>query len=415
MAITNANYWPLGSTVQKIIPNPNPNIPPLYSTHYEHFGLISVNPVNGHMVIFYRRGTKHVGTYGANGVNDPGEIYIRHSIDGGANWDTETLVKGESGIDIRNYAGGYDSNGRLFIFYGRFNSTTTPLWHSMNYIFSDNDGISWSSPVQLLTNSNATFSPYGHIIDAGNGILFQTWYGNYISGTNTIYTLNLYKSTDGGLTFPYTINICPTGYTNIVGEQSMVNLGGGCFLALARTESAINQFRQFKSEDGGNTWTPQDTINGYSHDTTVFEISSGTLGAPPFLSYINYEGVGIVACYYTIREPVYSIYGTTNPILKVVFALAKNLLDNGPITWGNAYSSNNLPVNNIIKLFPIGTSKASGYQSFFHPLNQYKGIGLSFIETVSNSNAYPEIYFTNDIGQSSSYLDMISVIRALGL
>ena len=43
----------------------------------------------------------------------------------------------------------------------------------------------------------------------------------------------------------------------------------------------------------------------------------------------------------------------------------------------------------------------SVYQSFFHPLNQFKGIGVCFHETANNSCAYPEIYFTNDRANTS--------------
>ena len=107
MSITANNYWPLGSTIQK-----KAN---LSTTGYNHFGLISVNPVNGCMVIFYRKGTHHIGTT----QTDPGEIYIRRSYDGGATMSAEISIISESGIDTRNAGGGYDSNGTLFIFYTR--------------------------------------------------------------------------------------------------------------------------------------------------------------------------------------------------------------------------------------------------------------------------------------------------------
>ena len=41
----------------------------------------------------------------------------------------------------------------------------------------------------------------------------------------------------------------------------------------------------------------------------------------------------------------------------------------------------------------VGSDKNSGYQSFFHPQNQYKGIGICFAE-ISYTQAYPIIFFT---------------------
>ena len=92
----------------------------------------------------------------------------------------------------------------------------------------------------------------------------------------------------GGLTFPNVIIVYsgPIYY----GEQSMVNLGGGNFLILARDNTKFS-FRQFKSEDNCQTWIDQgDTL----FVTSFYQ-------SPPWLSFINYEGVGIVACYFTDR------------------------------------------------------------------------------------------------------------------
>jgi len=86
----------------------------------------------------------------------------------------------------------------------------------------------------------------------------------------------------------------------------------------------------------------------------------------------------------------------------------------------------NLNTSNIIKNLPINQGQngtfASGYQSFYHPLNQYKGIGISFIENPNNhSQAFPIIVFTNDKNPDLNhtlglpYLDMITVIEKLGL
>jgi len=378
MAITNANYWPLGSTIQKVISLPqSPTID-------QNMGIISVNPIDGHMVMVYRGGSS---TY-----NSIGSIYIRYSTDGGANWSVHTVVKSESNVDLRNISGGYDSNGRLFIFYLRCTSST---YISINYIFSDNNGLTWSSTVQLVNHpnypnqSNAQYWPHGHIVDAGNDILYQTWWGVDINGT---YSLYLYKSADAGVNFLQTDII--TTYSNSLYQlmdSSMVNLGGGCFLVLARIRNTPNHFRQFKSEDNLVSWTDQ--------GETVFESPSGSVSSPPWLSFINLQGDGIVACYYTIvtpNQPI-SLPGTSNPIpvppsLNVVFGLAKDLLNTNSIyNKTGIYGWN---TSTIKKIYSYSGTNGLGYQSFYHPLNQFKGIGVCF-DYLPFTKAQPRIVFTN--------------------
>ncbi|MFA6401585.1 MAG: sialidase family protein [Salinivirgaceae bacterium] len=378
--LTPENYWPLGSTVQETTILTNG------VKQYEHFGLISVNPTNGYSVIFYRGGNSHVGS------NDYGIIYLRYSTDGGSTWSyPESVVVSEANVDLRNLGGGYDNTGKLFIFYARYfpghPNQKPPIptqWLSMNYLYSINDGQTWNAGSVLSTMSQNWYSPYGQIIDAGNDVLYQTWY----AGSGSTYKLYLYKSINGGTSFSSVIDINPNPPHNtnlVLTESSMVNLGGGCFLLLVRYDTKINNYfyyYQFKSEDNCVTWQNQ--------GITSFEGLSSNYSAPPYLSFINYEGVGIVACYYTNR-------GTQK--LNVVFGLAKDLLDNGPISWN---------ASTIKEVLSYNSDLFSGYQSFFHPINQYKGIGVCFKEAVSNSIAYPVIVFTNISG-------MKNVLVALGL
>ncbi|NSW44630.1 MAG: exo-alpha-sialidase, partial [Bacteroidales bacterium] len=266
----------------------------------------------------YRKGTAYVGSIGS--------IYIRHSGDGGANWSNEEVLFAEQSVDLRNIAGGYVSSGRLFLFYIRYNYQAQPPCLSMNYRYSDDDGQNWSNQ-QSLTTTLSGFSPYGHIIDAGNGVLYQPWYENNFIGplpgnlTSCRYRLNLFNSINNGQNFS---NLNIYDHTNSIqgGEQffytefSFVNIGGGCFILLVRKDGYdFQEFHQFKSENNCQNWTSQG-------DTSFEQLSD--YPAPPWLSFINYEGIGIVACYYTNR-------GTRK--LNVVYGIAKDLLENGPSAW----------------------------------------------------------------------------------
>lgn len=358
-----SNYWPLGSTVQET------KQVELTSSYYEHFGFISVNPIDGHMVIIYRKATSHVGTQGT--------IWLRNSTDGGVNWSIEILLFSESSIDLRNLGGGYTNDGRLFLFYARYDydAIPSPVWSTMNFRYSDDNGQNWSSQQTLSTESQTWFSPHGQLVDAGNNVIYQTWY----AGTGSTYKLYLYKSTNGNDN-PPTFSVIEIYSGSIqYTESSLVNLGGGIFILLTRNNGSW-YFHQFKTEDNCQSWSSQG-------DTSFEQL--GGFQTPPWLSFINYEGVGIIACYYSNRA---------TQKLNVVFGLAKYLIDNGPNSW------NNLTIKEV---YDYNGTLNSGYQSFFLPYNQYKGIGLSFKE-VSSSVAYPVIVFTKISG-------MNNVLSTLGL
>ena len=385
---TPEKYWPLGSTVQRTTDLSDTDF-------YRHFGIISVNPINGHTVMIYRKGEKHVYC--------TANIYIRHSPDGGITWGEDELVKSEgANYDLRGVGGGYDSTGKLFIFYTKCGITDPLVFYANYVIYSTEDGSpgSWSSPpLQLYGQQLSKYLPYGHIVDAGNGVLYQSWYENDYTGLpsqgGNLYTcsyrLNLYKSTNGGDSFS-AVNIMSHTNDNenfLYTEFSMVNIGGGCFIVLARKDGLdFQEYHQYKSEDNCNSW--------YDHGNTSFETLTGNYPAPPWLSFINFEGVGIVACYYTNR-------GTQK--MNVVYGLAKDLLENGPSGWNG---------NTIKEIFdfwypqnPPAQYTASGYQSFYQPLNQYKGIGVGFKES-GTYLAYPIVVFTN-------ISDMKDVLIELGL
>ncbi|MBI4647257.1 MAG: hypothetical protein HY738_11885, partial [Bacteroidia bacterium] len=235
------------------------------------------------------------------------------------------------------------------------------------------------------------YSPHGHIVDVGknildnNNTLYQSWSGN--NGTGTTYKLYLYKSIDSGAHF-YEADI-KTIYSGAeqLSQPSMVNLGGGCFLVLAK-KNDVNAFRQFKNENNiTESW------NDYNGGITNFDDGLTSNPAPPWLSFINYQGVGIVACYYTKKN-------TTPHILKVIFGLAKDLLEtNGHLNW-------NVNTKKAVYPDPPTGNNTLGYQSFFHPLNQFKGIGNTF-EGVGNVYN-PKIVFTPQSG-------MINLLTTLGL
>jgi len=332
-------------------------------SQYNHFGVLCVNPINGTMVYIYRKGTQH--------INYPAGIYMIKSTNGGLTWSSETQIFYEANYDLRNVAGGYTRNGRLIIFYGKYYQAST--WQNIAFKYSDDDGNSWSSEYTLNTGSNNAYSPYGQLIEDENGYLYQTWYG-IITSTST-YNVYVAKSTNNGLTW--------TSYNVYSGtikctETSMVYIGGGKFILISRIDNG-NNFRQFKSEDYCQTFTDQ--------GNTTFETwTPGDSGDVPMpnIKYIDYNGIGILALYYTLRS-------VSPQKLKVIYGLAINVL-NGVSGW---------VASTIKEVYTYSTNplRRPGYQTFYQPDYKFKGIGIT-IEEPSSTVSYPVIIFTSVNGFS---------------
>ena len=272
--------------------------------NYNHFGIISCNPINGHLVSIYRQALSH--------SDDVGKGYIRHSSNGGGDWGAKLELIDGGIYDIRNFGGGYDRNGRLWLFYGVYNLGTA--WVSLNMIYSDDDGSTWSNAVQMPVLSSPIFSPYGTLVDMGGGLMYQTAYA--VDGAT--YKIYYYKTTDYGANWT---TVTVYSGSKLLTEPSMIDMGGGNLLIVTRINSGAT-LNQFLSINGGANWTDQ--------GATSFETwSTDTSRQPsPYLFKFNYNGACVIGCYYAKRD--------LNPnLLKVIYALPKNLIT-GANGWNAA-------------------------------------------------------------------------------
>ncbi len=327
-------------------------------TEYNHFGILCVNPLTGVMVYIYRKGSAH--------ISNNSSINLIKSTNGGKTWSNEIVLFQQTDYDLRGAAGGYTKNGRLILFYGKYYQATT--WQSLVYRYSDDDGQTWSQEYTIDTLGNNAYLPYGRLVEDENGHLYQTWYG--FNTSTSIYSVYVLKSTDNGVNFNTNYQV----YSGTIKctESSMVYIGGGAFIIISRIDNG-NYLRQFKSENYCQSWTDQ----GYTSFESWTPETSGMVPMP-FLNYIDYNGIGIVALYYTLRQ-------SYPQKLKVIYSKAKNLL-----TGTNAWVNTTI---NEIYTFSTNPTRNPGYQSFFHPDNKFKGIGI-VCEEPSNYVAYPVIVFS---------------------
>jgi hypothetical protein len=336
------------------------------------------------MIMFFRRGFVDIDQT----ANCKGYIMMFASIDGGANWFPNNIMPANSNPDDQRFcAGGFDRSGRLFVFWASVDPSPPYNYHNIFYSYSNNFAIlTPPSPLPISSVTGDVYAPYGHIlhIDDPNTVsevLIQPWY--HIDVNTGKSSLKTFISTNGGLNFQQGPKISDPSQGDF-SHPSMIDLGGGDLLVLAIDRSANPyEYRQFVSHNYGSSWVM---------DNSVIQIDTylpGDIPSPPFLSYINYEGIGLVICYWTHRG-----HGNPPPNAPTVFQIiapAKEIAKLDGINVLSTANEWNAVIKQPVKITsPLQVNSNSGYESFFHPLNQYKGIGISF-SVDSLIHSYPQV------------------------
>lgn len=296
---------------------------------YNAFALYDVLADGTHITI-YRDGTSHVG--------DEGVLKMRTSTDEGGSWSSATTIASEGGVDLRNVAGGITPTGRIVVFYGRYDYTGA-AWLNQGYIYSDDQGATWTSYATVSHGSDTSFSPYGPLIEAGADTLLATWYGD--DGTN--FRSRVIASTDDGATWGTAVVIASSTSVHY-SETTIAYLGGSYVIAILRTDNG-STFSQAISSDNGASWSVTGTVSFDTWSTP----SPGWLNV-----YTLGDGVHRVVCYYANR---------TDLKLRAVYATAAGLIGSGVSAWGNRTDLATL------------THADSGYPASQHPLGAPVGVG----------------------------------------
>lgn len=331
--LTPSTFFPLYAQPVKMTTNLN-------TANYDFAGFIACNPKNGHIVTIYRKGSTHAGSKGLG--------YIRHSYNGGVNFGNEISIIGDDNYDVRNFAGGYDSNGRLHVFYGTYNHNTS-TWISLNYMRSDDDGLNWSGFLTLNVDSNPTYSPHGQLIELPNGTLLQGWYA--INGST--WKTYLYKSTNNGLS--WSVISVYSGSVKTT-EPTLLHLGASFVLCVTRINEG-SAYRQFISGDLGETWTDQGST---SFESWAYNPADSIYEPSPCLFRFVYNGALVCGLYFARRD-------LTPNVQKVIYGLPKNLIDNGVSGWN---------ASTIKTVYTFAGNRLCGMPTAIHNENFYGIINL---------------------------------------
>lgn len=265
-------FHTLGISSENVAPDTPTEI--ASTSTYDAFGVM-LRMTTGTLMYVYRQGSSHFGP------GDYGVIRARTSTDDGATWSAATTIASEASVDLRNVGGGVTSTGRLVVFFTRYQPDGSPTWLSMERIYSDDNGGTWSTSLPLDTGPYAwtIFSTYGAMITTDNGKLLMSWYGNTAS---TYYCLAA-TSDDNGANWSAPIVVisgAAAGSSNSkYTEWCAVSLGAGAVLGLVRADNGT-AFTQVISQDNGLTWT--------SLGLTTFDTwSSASPNTPPWLTRVG--------------------------------------------------------------------------------------------------------------------------------
>lgn len=251
---------------------------PLTSSVYESFPLMFRGQSNK-MFVFYRQGTDH--------ATSKGVIQMRSSNDGGGTWTTASTIISDPTYDCRNVSGGIAPNGRFILFYMRY-AFGSALSFDQGYVYSDNEGQTWSSYITIPNGTHTFFSPYGNLINIGDGKIMANWYGE-TPGTPT-YSSYVITSSDNGLTWGAATAVI-TSTSIRYGEASYAYLDGGIIVGQIRN-SVGSPLYQFKSIDNGATWSAQG-------QTTV---DTGAQVSPDLITYVDPNNNKYIASFYANRS-----------------------------------------------------------------------------------------------------------------
>lgn len=284
---------------------------------------IATNPTNGVVAQVYRLGSAHLGV--------DSKILMRRSYDNGVNWEyiggggISYIV--ESVLDVRNPGTFYTPSGRLIVIYGVYDGSST--WYQSEYIYSDNDGDTWSSPVTMPTGTsinalaNADIQPYSNkgLVDASGYLYYPTYITN---ATFTGCDIYMARSIDNGTTWVWDYKKVFDGINtaSYLPEITTCDLGNGIWVLVARcqkinADSDINpviiisrDYGQNWGASGAETLTWADIGTDINSDFMYLEGDGVSMGASivaadsshPEATFATIDGTDCIVMPYYVRD-----------------------------------------------------------------------------------------------------------------
>lgn len=319
---------------------------------YDAFPLLVQTPDNN-VELYYRQGESHAGSDGV--------IVTRSSADGGATFTNADTLLFKRGVDIRNVSGGVTATGRIILFVLDFN-ISTKKGIDQGYVYSDNDGKTWSAYQTIPTNNHSFYSPYGKLTAIANGKIMQSWYGN---GDSTNYSTYVITSDDNGKTWSSPISVASSKTIQYC-EASYAYLNNNVIIGLVRN-GAGGVFHQVMSSDNGLTWSDKGAVT----------FDTGLMVSPSLSTYIGANGQKYVVAYYANRESknLYAVIGSSSGLKSGVSGWIPSSLtiigSNNTADFGYPSVINPCETNNTLGVYYKASTASVANINFFTYTSSY--------------------------------------------
>lgn len=244
--------------------------------------------------VYYSYGFTQIGADDASGDNG---VFVNKSEDGGKTWlEPIPVVLEVNGSTNQAFHDRYTMTSdinenstykdRLYITWQRFKVSPGVM-----FAYSEDYNESWSSAIQLPGSSYRTQAPMPAV--GPEGEVYVVWRQTLNNQTTNMV---FQKSTDGGATWMNSsktiMNVGNLGvvnsesHRNVLPDKQQIRISSCAFIAVDRSnsprrgwiyvvtsgknESGNPHILLTKSEDGGNTWTAPQVIDGNTNGTDVF-------------------------------------------------------------------------------------------------------------------------------------------------
>ena len=195
-----------------------------------------------------------------------GDVEVWGSTDGGTFWQRRGVAAPhEPKTNRMNVAAGVAPNGELILLASGWSNRNPvgqpssphegevlPVWICR----SADNGYTWCREGEVALSGARHPVPFGDILYNEDGVLYATVYG--LHAECAVPEVGLLASDDNGKTWYHKATIADDGNHN---ETALLNVGGGRWLAVARTASDVS-LDLFVSGDDGATWQFQQMLTG---------------------------------------------------------------------------------------------------------------------------------------------------------
>ncbi|EHK56810.1 tail fiber domain-containing protein [Allomesorhizobium alhagi] len=224
----------------------------------------------GKWVFVYRRAPNHTVVNGS-------EIRAVDTYDKGATLENDRLIFTDASYDTRNFVSRVMANGRLGIIASR-RAAGTLVYTNPIFIYSDDDGSTWSSAAVTSAPGGTPVNFHGNLIDYptsvggddAEGFIAYTYGG--VAGT-----VDAFRTTDNGATWSWSPSIATSPMT--MTELSVSRLGTqDKWIMFARPSGAIG--------DPGQAWVSANPLSFGASGSAGVEAA----GNPPMTIYDDETG-----------------------------------------------------------------------------------------------------------------------------